>query len=119
MFVMQRPADDLGWLLCVAGSEFVEHEEGSADEAAEGYGVVPVETLSEVVNREDAEHAEGDDLLNHLELRWREGGRAEPVCWYLETVLEEGDAPADKDDLPECDIFVLEVSVPGDGHEDV
>ena len=28
--------------------ELVEHEEGSPDEAAEGYGVVPVELVAEV-----------------------------------------------------------------------
>ena len=108
-----------GPFLRVDLSKFVEHEEGSADEAAEGYGVVPVEPLSEVVDSEDSEDAEGDDLLNHLELGWREGGGADPICWYLQAVLEEGDAPADKDDFPECDIFVFEVSVPGNSHEDV
>ena len=97
----------------------MEHEEGSADEAAEGYGVVPVKPLSEVVDGEDAEDAEGDDLLDDFELGWREGSGADPVGGDLQAVLEEGDAPTDKDDFPESDVFVLEVSVPGDGHEDV
>ena len=97
----------------------MEHEEGSADEAAEGYGVVPVESFAEVVDGEDAEDAEGDDFLDDFELRGREGGGADAVGGDLEAVFEEGDAPADEDDFPESDIFVLKVSVPGDGHEDV
>ena len=97
----------------------MEHEEGSADEAAEGYGVVPVEPLSEVIDGEDSEDAEGDDFLDHLELGGREGGGADSVGWHLEAVLEEGDAPTGEDDFPECYLLVLEVSVPGDGHEDV
>ncbi len=97
----------------------MEHEEGSGDEAAEGYGVVPVEPFAEVVDGEDAEDAEGDDLLDDLELGGREGGGADAVGGDLEAVLEEGDGPADEDDLPECDVFVLEVSVPGEGHKDV
>lgn len=85
----------------------MEHEEGSGDEAAEGYGVVPVEPFAEVVDGEDAEDREGDDLLDDLELGRRESAGADAVGGDLETVLEEGDAPADEDDLPECDVFVL------------
>ena len=97
----------------------MEHEEGSADQAAEGYGVVPVKALSEVVNGEDSEDAERDDLLDDFELGWREGAGTDAVGGNLQAVLEEGDAPTDEDDFPESDVFVLEVSVPGDGHEDV
>ena len=97
----------------------MEHEEGSADEAAEGYGVVPMEPFSEVIYGEDSEDAEGDDLLDDFELGGREGGGTDAVGGDLQAVLEEGDAPADKDDFPECDVFVLEVSVPGNSHEDV
>ena len=97
----------------------MEHEEGSADEAAKGHCVVPVQSFAEVVDGEDSEDTEGDDLLDDFELGGRKGGRADAVGRDLQAVLEEGDAPADKDDFPERDIFVLEVSVPGDGHEDV
>ena len=97
----------------------MEHEEGSTDEAAEGYGVVPVEPFAEVVDGEDTEDSEGDDLLDDLELGWRESAGTDAVGGDLQAILEEGDAPADEDDFPECDIFVLEVSIPGDSHEDV
>ena len=81
--------------------------------------MVPVKPLAEVVDGEDSEDAEGDDLLDDFELRGREGAGTNAVGWDLQAVLEEGDAPADEDDLPECDIFVLEVSVPSHRHEDV
>ena len=97
----------------------MEHEEGSSDEAAEGYGVVPVELFAEVIDGEDSEDAQGDDLLDDFKLGGREGGGTDAVGGDLQAVLEEGDAPADEDDFPECDVFMLEVSVPGHRHEDV
>ena len=99
--------------------ELVEHEERSGDEAAEGYAMVPAQVISEVVDGEDSEDGEGDDLLDDLELVGREGAGADAIGGDLEAVLEEGDGPADEDDLPERDLAVLEVSVPGEGHEDV
>ena len=81
--------------------------------------MVPVQSFAEVVDGEDSEDSQGDDLLNDFKLGGREGSGTDAVGRNLQAVLEEGDAPADKDDFPERDIFVLEVSVPGDGHEDV
>ncbi len=78
----------------------MEHEEGASDEAAEGYGVVPVELVAEVVDGEDAEYAEGDDLLDDLELVGGKGAGADAVGGDLEAVLEERDAPTDENDLP-------------------
>ena len=85
--------------------ELVEHEEGSGDEAGEGGEVIPVEAVAEVEEAEDAEDGEGTG--------------ADAVCGDLQAVLEEGDGPADQDDLPKGDLFELEVAVPGKGHEDV
>jgi hypothetical protein len=99
--------------------ELVEHEEGSCDETAEGYCVVPVEFVTEVEDREDSEDAEGDDLLDDFELVWSEGFGPDAIGWYLKAVLEEGDAPTDEDYLPECDFAVLEMTIPSEGHEDV
>lgn len=81
--------------------------------------MVPVKALAEVVDGEDSEDAEGDDLLDDFELGGRESASADAVGGDLQTVLEEGYAPADQDDFPKCDFFVFEVSVPGHGHEDV
>ena len=60
-----------------------------------------------------------DDLLDHLELDGREARRADAVGGHLEAVFEEGDAPADEDDLPQGVLAVFQVAVPGKGHEDV
>jgi len=81
--------------------------------------MVPAEFLAEIQEGEDDKYGEGDDLLDDFELRGREGAGTNAVGWDLQAVLEEGDAPADEDDFPECDVFVLEVSVPGHRHEDV
>ena len=99
--------------------ELVEHEEGSGDEAAEGYSVVPAEMVSEVVDGEDTEDGEGDDLLDDLELVGRECAGTDAVGGDLQAVFEEGDGPADDDDLPQSDVAVFEVTIPGEGHEDV
>ncbi len=48
--------------------ELVEHEEGSGDEAAEGYAVVPAQRVAEVEDAEYSEDRQGDDLLDDLEL---------------------------------------------------
>ena len=103
----------------ITALKLVEHEKGSGDEAAEGYGVVPAELVAEVEDGEDSEDGERDDFLHDLELIGREGARADAVGGDLEAVLEEGDRPADDDDLPEGDVAIFEMSVPGEGHEDV
>jgi pyridoxal phosphate enzyme (YggS family) len=97
----------------------VEGEEGRCDETDSGGGVVPVEMFAEVEEGEDGEDAERDDLLDHLELDRREAGGADAVGGDLQQVLEKSNAPADKDDLPQCVLTVFQVAVPGKGHEDV
>jgi hypothetical protein len=103
----------LAWL------EAVEHEEGSGDEAGEGGKVVPVQAAAEVEDAKDAEDGEGDHFLHDFELVRGEGADADAVGRHLEAVFKEGDAPADEDDLPEGDLAELQVTVPGEGHEDV
>jgi hypothetical protein len=100
-------------------SKLVEHEECSHDQAGEGYGVVPVELLSEVEDAEDAEDAERDDFLHDLELVGCECFRADAVGRHLQAVFKERDRPADEDDFPKRDVFVLEMAVPRERHEDV
>ena len=97
----------------------MEHEEGSSDEAAEGYGVVPVEPFAEVIDGEDSEDAQGDDLLDDFELGGREGGGTDAVGGDLQAVLKEGDAPADENDLPQRVLAIFQMSIPGNSHEDV
>ena len=73
-------------------SEFVEHEEGSANEEESGDGVVPAQVLAEVEGDEDAEDDERDDFLDHFELHRQKRPCADAVGRDLEAVLEEGNA---------------------------
>src|SRR5215469_2001783 len=75
--------------------------------------------VTEVVNGEDSEDGESDDLLDDLELIGSEGAGSDAVGGDLQAVLEERDGPADDDDLPKRNLAVLEMAVPGEGHEDV
>ena len=71
--------------------------------------------------RERHEHQQRDHLLRDLQLRQRHAaGVADAVARHLQQVLEQGDAPADeRGDDPRPLVEVLEVAVPGEGHEDV
>lgn len=97
----------------------MEHEECTADEADEGCGVVPVQFVSKVVDGKDSEDREGNDLLDNLELRGGKGVRADAIGGHLEAVLKESYGPGDDDHLPQRGVAVLEVTIPGEGHEDV
>ena len=62
--------------------------------------MVPAQVRAEIESGKYAEDRDGDDLLNHFELHGREATVAEAVGGNLETVLEEGDAPANENHFP-------------------
>ena len=97
----------------------VKREEGRGDQEASGDGVIPAQVRTEIVSGEDAEDRERDDLLNHLELHGSEAAVADAVGGHLKAILKEGDTPADQNDLPKRLLAVFQVTVPGEGHEDV
>ena len=76
---------------------------------------------------EDREDQQGDDLLDHFEFPDRKGasqlGAADAVGRDLETVFEQGDAPAEQYDSQHAEAFELgfecDVAVPGERHEGV
>ena len=78
-----------------------------------------LDPLVEVEVGEADEDDEGDDLLDGLELDSGELVAADPVGGDLEAVLEEGDPPASKNDEEEGSAPLLQVAIPGKGHEDV
>ncbi len=94
-------------------------EEDRADEEEAGDGVIPAQVLAEVKGDEDAEDDQGDDFLNDFELDGREAVCAYAVGRDLEAILKEGNGPTDENDLPERFMAKAEVTVPGEGHEDV
>src|ERR1039458_8918545 len=97
----------------------VEDEEACRDQADPGGGVVPAQMLAEVEEGEDSEDDQRNDLLDDLELDGRKAVGAHAVGRHLEAVFEEGDAPADQDDLPKRFLAEFQVAIPGEGHEDV
>ncbi len=82
--------------------------------------MVPFQGFLEHEYRKNTEHHDGDDLLYDLELIARHTFEfAQAVGRYHEGILYKGDEPADDHGFPEGDVFEFEVTIPGDGHEDV
>ena len=97
----------------------MEGEEDCADEEARGDGVVPAQVLAEIEGDEDAEDDERNHFLNDLELHGGEAVCADAIGWDLEAVFKQGNGPTDEDHFPERLMAKAEVTVPGEGHEDV
>ena len=99
---------------------FLKGKINGAKDEGETHEVFPVEGLPQVPDGEYGEYHQGDDLLRDLELEAREAvGITEAVCGHHQAVFEEGDAPGDEYGLPERHAGILQVAVPGNGHEDV
>lgn len=109
---------------------FHEDEVHGQDEADECRQVVPVQRFAlEEQGGEDGEDDERHYLLDDFELHQREGaavaGEADAVGRNLAGILEEGDAPREEDDGKQgpmggnLHLLQLQVTVPGEGHEDV
>src|SRR5690349_18985058 len=97
---------------------FKNHEH-CADHHGEAHEVVPLELLFEIEDRKEGENGERDHFLDGFELRGGELVRADAVRRYLEAIFGEGNEPADDNHLGQRDLAVLQMSVPGEGHEDV
>lgn len=109
---------------------FHEYEIDCHDETHAGGEVVPFECLAlEEDHCEEGEDDEGDDFLDDFQLDEGEGTavalEAEAVAGDLQGVFEECHAPGDEDDayqrpvVDEFHFLEFEVTVPGEGHEDV
>jgi len=96
-----------------------ENEGGGGDHAEEGGDVIPFNGVAQVKNGEDAEDSERNNFLSDFELRRRIDVAAPAIGGNLEDVFEKSDAPACEDDEPDGFAFEFEMTVPGEGHEDV
>src|SRR5215469_3337604 len=103
--------------LIIASGPFVEREECRTDKTRESGDVVPSYRFAEIEDREHAEHDQRDHLLHGLELCGGINLVAEPVAGHREAILEERDAPGNRDHDPERCRRELELPVPGEGHE--
>ena len=81
--------------------------------------MIPFDAFTEIPPREDDEHAKGYRFLDDFQLKRRESAIANPVRWDLKTVFGERDQPAHNDCGEKWRLAVFQVTVPGDGHEDV
>jgi len=102
----------------VSSPFFEDHRDGGDDQGEAGE-VIPTQRLFQVEHGERGEDGESNYFLDGLELGGRKLVRADAVGRDLEAVFEEGDQPADQDHFVEWDFAELQVSVPGEGHENV
>src|SRR5262249_6891963 len=98
---------------------FLKNKECRHHDKKEANRVVPLDVLLQIENGENRKNNQGDDLLNRLELRCIEGMAANTIGGHLKAVFKKRDAPTHQRHLPQRDILVLEMAVPGDGHKDV
>lgn len=71
-------------------------------------------------NGKYAEYDKGDDFLEHFKLEGSEAACvANTVGWHHQAVFKKSNAPAEQDSLPQRPALLLQVIVPGKGHEDV
>src|SRR3989338_3197943 len=87
-----------------------------SDEKSE---IIPADFFFEIQDGKNTENNKSNDFLDGLELR---GGKC-PVTYtvgrHLETIFREGDQPADQNGEHERGIFILQMPIPREGHEDV
>jgi hypothetical protein len=104
-----------------AAASGAKDEVRSRHQAQRGPEVVPLERLVHVEHREGHEDRQRDDLLRDLQLRQRvAAGVPDAVGRHLQQVLEQRDAPAQqRGHEPGLVGQVLQVAVPGEGHEHV
>ena len=81
--------------------------------------MIPFDAFAEIPPGENDEHSQGDHFLNNFQLKCREFAIADAVRGDLKAVFGERDEPAHDDRGEEWGLAVFQVTVPGDGHEDV
>lgn len=95
-------------------------KERRGQQAAGGPDVVPIWFFLQIQPCEGDEDGQRDDFLKNLELSDVHDLMTDTVCGDLDQVFEQCDAPADqRGDQPWFLSQVLQVTVPGDGHEDI
>ena len=81
--------------------------------------MIPPDAFAQIKNREDAEHGERDDLLDDLELRGGIDRVAPAIGRDHQHVFKKRNAPAHEDDDPERRVFVFQMAVPCERHENI
>ena len=81
--------------------------------------MVPLRFCTEIKKGKYREDSKGDYLLYNFKLIGGVKRTAPSVRWHHNEVLKKGDSPTDEDRHPQGTTLELEVSVPGERHEDV
>lgn len=77
------------------------HKIDRSQDTKERSQVIPFQRLLQIQNRKYREYNQGDDFLDHLQLKSVEPfHESDPVGWDLKTVFKKGNAPADDNHLP-------------------
>lgn len=97
----------------------MEDKEDGGHHAGEAGEVVPAQFLFQIEYGKCAEDDQGNDFLDGLELRGCEPAVANAVGRHLKAVLGESDPPTGKNGDPQRGRFVLQMAIPGEGHENV
>jgi hypothetical protein len=90
-----------------------------AEQKEERDSMIPFEALTEIRPRENDEHTESDYLLDDFQLKCRELAVTYAIRGDLKTVFGKRDRPAHQDYRDKRSLAVFQVTIPGDGHEDV
>jgi len=96
-----------------------EYEKSSGHDESKTYGMVPTKAFSKINGGKDAENGKGYNFLYGFKLSCGKVTVPYTVGRHLQTILEEGYAPADEDGAEERERVMAQVAVPGIGHEDV
>ena len=83
--------------------------------------MIPFEALIEIEHGKKPEDDEGDGLLNDFQLRRVEILGGQSVCRNHKAIYKKSDTPASQDDKNHrtAGVFVFQMAIPGEGHEDV
>jgi hypothetical protein len=96
-----------------------EGEVDSGDEADKRDEVVPAPGFAEREQRKGGKDHKRDDFLHDLQLSYGKLTESESIGGDGKAIFDEGDQPAGEDRQPHRPIAVLQVAVPGVGHEGV
>lgn len=97
----------------------VKNEKCGQNDTTEACGIVPLNVFAEIEDRERRENRKRDDFLNRLQLRGGKFIRADAVRRDLEAVFEERNPPAHENHFPKSGRPEFQMTVPGEGHENI
>ena len=81
--------------------------------------VIPPDLLLQIHHRESTKHQQRDDFLDDFQLRGGVNIAAPTIGRHLQDVLKKSDAPTREDDEEDRLLFIFQMPIPRERHEDV